>query len=814
MKKALLSAAILSLALAGCSNEEGSLSSVPEGTPIKVNASVGEMETRAGYSPDNTPKGFYLRIENKNEKAYSYYAWMSYDDATSEWKSYKAGATTTAMPIYWAGDDEPVDVTAATFSDDEMAELGVMADQTSAEGFNTSDRLAMKTASVPCSYTGIDVALTHLMAKLEVEIDLDMGKDLTANPVTDFIVSGTELKGACAAGTFAITPLSTSAVGDVKAYTDDDMFTKTSATQTAKVRYEAILLPQTVEAGKFKVSFKLDGTTYNWTVEKAVTLDPNTRHTLSLKMNGGRLTLNKISVDVWGPTEEWNGGLVDEEKVLTVTAAGQLTEDMITAALNRGKKLIIDGPLNETDLKTLGNYTANTITYLDLTKADGDASDFSKMAYKLYNIMKNIETFKMPEGMTSISGNWFSQFAALKSVTLPEKLQSLGNYAFGTCKKLKQVTFKGNEELSIGMYAFASCPALIEVNLSEGRTTIGERAFMDCDALTKIVLPSTVSSIGGYAFYDCDALTKIDLPEGLTSIGEYAFACSDGLKQVNLPSTVTSIANRVFENCSALTEVNLSEGLTSIGTSAFNHCDALTKIDLPEGLTTIGEYAFGGCRALKKVDLPSTVTSIGKYAFANCIALTEITIPSKITSVGDYVFNGCTALKNINLPEGLTSIGEFAFWGCAVTGITIPSTVTSIGSTAFADCEALAAIELPDGLQSIGSWAFQECKALKTITIPEKVTAIQANFFDGCEELTAVTFKGKISAIGEKAFQNCAKFTDLYLQGCESLPTLASDAFSGVSQKVTVHLSSDLNDKVTLDANYSVWESVATFTAN
>ena len=58
MKNTLLSAAILSLALAGCSNEEGSLSSVPEGTPIKVNALVGEMETRAGYDKQTPPRDF------------------------------------------------------------------------------------------------------------------------------------------------------------------------------------------------------------------------------------------------------------------------------------------------------------------------------------------------------------------------------------------------------------------------------------------------------------------------------------------------------------------------------------------------------------------------------------------------------------------------------------------------------------------------------------------------------------------------------------------------------------------------------------
>ncbi|MGN0185078.1 MAG: leucine-rich repeat domain-containing protein, partial [Aristaeellaceae bacterium] len=97
------------------------------------------------------------------------------------------------------------------------------------------------------------------------------------------------------------------------------------------------------------------------------------------------------------------------------------------------------------------------------------------------------------------------------------------------------------------------CDALTSITLPDGLTSIGDYAFYDCDALTSITLPDGLTSIGDYAFYDCDALTSITLPDGLTSIGKYAFAgwykptltvprdsyAAEYAKENNLPYTYT-----------------------------------------------------------------------------------------------------------------------------------------------------------------------------------------------------------------------------------------------------------------------------------
>ena len=59
MKKTLLALAALAGVLAGCSGEEDSPSThVAEGTPIRVNATVADLATKAGYDPTTPPSSF------------------------------------------------------------------------------------------------------------------------------------------------------------------------------------------------------------------------------------------------------------------------------------------------------------------------------------------------------------------------------------------------------------------------------------------------------------------------------------------------------------------------------------------------------------------------------------------------------------------------------------------------------------------------------------------------------------------------------------------------------------------------------------
>jgi len=54
------------------------------------------------------------------------------------------------------------------------------------------------------------------------------------------------------------------------------------------------------------------------------------------------------------------------------------------------------------------------------------------------------------------------QCSGLTTVTIPNSITSIGNYAFSGCSGLKSITI-GNSVISIGNYAFWGCSGLIEV---------------------------------------------------------------------------------------------------------------------------------------------------------------------------------------------------------------------------------------------------------------------------------------------------------------------------------------------------------------
>ena len=98
------------------------------------------------------------------------------------------------------------------------------------------------------------------------------------------------------------------------------------------------------------------------------------------------------------------------------------------------------------------------------------------------------------------------------SVTIPNSVTSIGNYAFAWCTGLTSITIP-NSVTSIGDYAFAYCESLISIIIPNSVTTIGYRAFWGCKSLKSITVPNSVTSIGDMAFEGCTNLIAIKIPE-------------------------------------------------------------------------------------------------------------------------------------------------------------------------------------------------------------------------------------------------------------------------------------------------------------
>lgn len=162
-----------------------------------------------------------------------------------------------------------------------------------------------------------------------------------------------------------------------------------------------------------------------------------------------------------------------------------------------------------------------------LTKISVDASNtfltsdsralYSKDKTTLYAYAENSgDSFEVPSTVTAIEGDVFRGAVALKSITLPEGLLTIGDYAFGECSSLTEVHLPSTLT-RMGNYLFMFCTDLKTVNIPSSITAISFGAFLDCHALTSIVLPASITAIEPLAFCDCFYLKSLTYEGTLAS---------------------------------------------------------------------------------------------------------------------------------------------------------------------------------------------------------------------------------------------------------------------------------------------------------
>ena len=320
----------------------------------------------------------------------------------------------------------------------------------------------------------------------------------------------------------------------------------------------------------------------------------------------------------------------------------------------------------------------------------------------------------------AIADNAFYKNDTIKSVTIPNSVTTIGDYAFSDCSNLATVTISENSQLiSIGSSAFEGCSSLTSIFIPDSVTTIGDYAFRDCSKLTTVTISenSQLTSINYYAFYNCSSLTSIFIPNSVTTIGRGAFYNCSNLTTVTFGenSQLTTIESFAFFSCSNLTTVTISENsqLTTIGEHAFRYCSSLISIYIPDSVTTIGSSAFYNCSNLtiyceassKPCGWSSSWTNSDRPAvwnsylgihdtldgleYAVCIddegnkyitisgyngSNTDVVIPEYIEVNGEQIvvkkisnsaFKYNTKITSIYIPDSVTIIREYAFYNCS-----------------------------------------------------------------------------------------------------------------------------------------------------
>ena len=141
----------------------------------------------------------------------------------------------------------------------------------------------------------------------------------------------------------------------------------------------------------------------------------------------------------------------------------------------------------------------------------------------------------------------------------------------------------------IGYEAF-NYKTMKSISIPDGIQFIGERAFEYCTITDKLQLPENVIIMND-AFSYANLPAAIEIPAG-TAAGECAFSYCDTIEQLMVgPEAV--IRGRAFEYCDCLKQLVCAEG-SQIETGGFGYCHELEEVILC-GDVDLGEDAFHNC---------------------------------------------------------------------------------------------------------------------------------------------------------------------------------------------------------------------------
>ena len=171
---------------------------------------------------------------------------------------------------------------------------------------------------------------------------------------------------------------------------------------------------------------------------------------------------------------------------------------------------------------------------------------------------------------------------------------------------------------AIGTRALKGLSSVTSITLPNTLTSIEDYAFMNCTSLSGCNIPATVTRIGSNAFYNTKLSSNWKSREFVILGDGVLYQYNGKAQEITVPDTVKVIGEGVFAYQTNLQKITLHEGLTEIGDGAFLYCQSLASVELPDTVTCVGNAAFSGCTGLKRFTCGTDLALIDEYAFFDC----------------------------------------------------------------------------------------------------------------------------------------------------------------------------------------------------
>lgn len=400
-------------------------------------------------------------------------------------------------------------------------------------------------------------------------------------------------------------------------------------------------------------------------------------------------------------------------------------------------------------LEFVGEYAfcKVTTTKIDTSKCVSDNIVFSEGAFCA---IKYLSEFTVPSGVSEIPAKLFYNDYKLATVTV------------------------GTAPCAIGDYAFYST-AIKEITLPESVKSVGRGAFTGCKNLTLITVKSadtqflfeSIISSENSAGYDANGARYNSLTikcDPISKAHEYAVKALVDFECIKLNYESTGYVTDIKYGSNTARwyyypdeNMLLISGNSVVGGKFYDEnynpikFDNIDTIRFYDDVTSIGR----GWDAVnpKHVYFSDRLNSITYAAFEGCKNLVALNIPDSVTLLGEYAFEGCTGLKSVTVGKGVQNIPQFCFKNCiALQDLNLLGTV-SISSAAFVNCSKLVTLNLPDTLKTINSNAFINCYSIVRITFGKNLRLIDEYAFANLPFCDEINFNSNVN-IKSNAFYN------------------------------------------------------------
>ncbi len=269
---------------------------------------------------------------------------------------------------------------------------------------------------------------------------------------------------------------------------------------------------------------------------------------------------------------------------------------------------------------------------------------------------RNVVNVVYGDGVTVSEG--YMNSPNLETVSCGSTVEAIGSYM--NCYKLRSINIP-NKVQSLDYGAFMNCYALKNITIPDNVNYMEMNVFAN-SGLEGITIPSSISYIPEGAFRNCGGLRYAELSETVTAIGTAAFENDSMLKSVTIPEHLEAIHERAFKNCLMLEEIAVDADY--IYAEAFNDCVSLKKATIKTQETW---NSFNGCSQLEEADIDIGI--IHEWTFANCNALKEVEIRSE--KIEGYAFGFDRSLEKASIRGNKVTVNHLAFAGSPLKELTI-----------------------------------------------------------------------------------------------------------------------------------------------